>query len=95
MTASPTRGAGGARTVSEDWIRAGRGMLFVPSSGSGAHSEQVFTFENVSMRAGDTLIAAREGGCFSCLARVFVSIRGYSWVFVGILKGIRWYSIQP
>ena len=68
--------AGGARTVSEDWIRADRGMLFIPSSESGAHSEQVFAFENVSRRAGVTVIAAREGGRFSCL--VFGGIRWYS-----------------
>ena len=77
--------AGDARTASEDWIRAGRGMLFIPSSESGAHSEQVFAFENVSRRAGVTLIAAREGGHFSCLVE---GIRGYSWV----IGGIRWYS---
>ena len=77
--------AGGARTVSEDWIRADRGMLFIPSSESGAHAEQVFAFENVSRRAGVTVIAAREGGRFSCLVE---GIRGYSWVF----GGIRWYS---
>ena len=83
--------AGGARTVSEDWIRAGRGMLFIPSSESGAHSEQVFAFENVSRRAGVTVIAAREkADVFRVWSRVFVGIRGYSWVFVGILKGIRW-----
>ena len=65
--------AGGARTVSAGWIRASRGILLVPSSGSGAHSEQVFAFVNVSMRVGFPLR----------VADVFIGIRGYSWVFVG------------
>ena len=64
--------------MSAGWIRAGRGMSVVPSPELGAHSEQVFAFENVSRRAGVTVIAAREGGRFSCLVE---GIRGYSWVF--------------
>ena len=73
--------AGGARTVSAGWIRASRGMLLVPSFGSGAHSGQVLAFVNVSMHVG-----FRYG--WRMFSLVFVGIRGFSWVFVGI----RWYS---
>jgi hypothetical protein len=84
--------AGGARTVSAGWIRASRGMLLVPSFGSGAHSGQVLAFVNVSMHVG---FRYGWGGCFHWYSWVFVGFRGYSWVFVGIRWYSNRYSIQP
>ena len=75
--------AGGARTVSAGWIRASRGMLLVPSFGSGAHSGQVLAFVNVSMRVG-----FRYG--WRMFSLVFVGFRGYSVVFLKVFVGIRY-----
>jgi hypothetical protein len=82
--------AGGARTVSAGWIRASRGILLVPSSGSGAHSEQVFAFVNVSMRVGFRYGWRMFSLVFVGIRKVFVGFRGYSVVCLKVFVGIRY-----
>jgi hypothetical protein len=76
--------------VSEDWVRAGRGILFVPSSESGAHPEQVFAFVNVSMRVGFRYGWRMFSLVFVGIRKVFVGFRGYSVVCLKVFVGIRY-----